>query len=85
MGRSHNTGRTNSVVMIYPARGREHSVLTAHVPPPAFPSRGIAGRALSLPSVLDTFTACYQQQKHDLHAESASRTFQPKRVCEADD
>lgn len=54
MGRSHNTGRTNSVVVIYPARGREHSVLTAHVPPPAFPSRGIAGRALSLPSVLDT-------------------------------
>lgn len=35
--RSHDTGRTHSVVAIYTARGFERSVLTAHVPPPLLP------------------------------------------------
>lgn len=45
VGRSDNPGRPNSVVVICPARGTEHSVPSAHVAPPASPSRRFAARA----------------------------------------
>lgn len=80
LGTSHDTGRTNSVVVIYPARGRERSVLllTGHVAPPASPSCRIAECARSPPASWTLSPHDINNNKNMIHMRGASRTLQPE-------